>query len=392
MNSKEKRCILFLAVYVIYVLSLIINGSYYAEFSQWKSLYGILRYSCYGGAIIKILWDFYEKEYRIKDVLLIVFIGLTAGACAWVTKDKSLAILWAFIVAGKHVSFRKIIWASLYAHIFAVSAVIAGSVAGIIENKLFVQGERNRYSLGFIYATYSSNYYYYMILMYVYCRQKKMSWLEAVILLVLDMILFRITDTKSATALGAAAIVCGMGLKYVDAEKIPQRLYKTVALACVPAFAAISIGLTITFDEENALFSKINSFLTGRLRLGNMAYEEQGITLLGQNIRWNTFELEGTVREAAVQSSVYVDSSYMQYLLNYGVIMLFLICALFVILSYRSWRNRDIYLSIIIVFFTAHAMFDPQLIWIAYNPFLWIYSYEVLEKSKSRERGAGIWT
>ena len=188
----------------------------------------------------------------------------------------------------------------------------------------------------------------------------------------LDAALFRVTDTKSAAILSVAAVVCGMGLKYVDVEKIPQKLYKFTSLICVPLFALIAVGLIIAYDSENPLLSKINSLLTGRLDQGHWAYNEVGITVLGQNIRWNTYELEGTVREAVVESLRYVDSSYMQYLLNYGVIIFLLICLLFIVLSYRSWKKRDIYLSIIIIFFTAHAMFDPQLIWIAYNPFLWL--------------------
>ena len=89
----------------------------------------------------------------------------------------------------------------------------------------------------------------------------------------------------------------------------------------------------------------------------------------GQKIQW----VGGEPGEGIAYN--YVDSSYMQSLLNFGPIILALILAGLILMGIFIAIRKDTYFLLVFVLFAVHSTFDPQLTWIGYNCFLMAYSY-----------------
>ena len=74
-------------------------------------------------------------------------------------------------------------------------------------------GKRVRDSLGFQYTTEGSNLFFYMILMWVYWRKNKITWIELAAMLAGSLYFFIKTDTKNSFILGMLAIIGVIVLK-----------------------------------------------------------------------------------------------------------------------------------------------------------------------------------
>ena len=123
---------------------------------------------------------------------------------------------------------------------------------------------------------------------------------------------------------------------------------------------------------------ELNKLLTGRLSLASDAWDIYGITLLGQKIRW--------VVENEWLSQLrydYVDSSYLNILFSYGLIVVIFIIIGYSIVGSLEISN-NIYYSLMILIIALHSAYDPQLLEISANPSILFLGYLFLNSAKRR--------
>ncbi len=380
--GKEQKKWMFLFAYGIYLVSVILFASVYAEKDYMRLFFPMVRIIAYGLVCAKIILDFLDKGYSAKELGVIVGVGTLFLISAYVTKDKNLLIYWVFIVAAHDVDFQDIIKWSLWVHIGALIFVIGSCYAGILENRIYglMYGIRIRDSLGFQYTTTSSNFLFYMILMWVYWRKSKITWLEVAVLIAGNLYLFSKTDTKNAFALGMLAIIGTVVLKYIPYLREYRKIYSVLAVGIVPALSAGIISISIKYDQAIQWMDKFNRLISGRLDLGKSGYLNYGLRLFGQKIEW----IGGEPGEGIVYN--YVDSSYMQMLLNFGPIILALILLGLILIGIFIAIRKDTYFLLVFVLFAVHSTFDPQLVWIGYNSFLMVYSYIYCAKDNVKKQ------
>lgn len=380
--GKEQKKWMFLFAYGIYLVAVILYSSVYAEMDYMKLFFPVVRFTAYGLVCAKIMLDFLEKGYSKKELAVIVAVGILFLISAYVTKDKNLLIYWVFIVAAHDVDFQDIIKWSLWVHIGALMFVIGSCYVGILENRIFglMYGIRIRDSLGFQYTTTGSNFFFYIILMWVYWRKSKITWPEVAVLIAGNLYLFSKTDTKNAFALGMLAIIGTVVLKYIPYLREYKKIYSVLAVGIVPALSAGIISISIKYDQAILWMDKFNRLISGRLDLGKSGYLNYGLRLFGQKIEW----IGGEPGEGIVYN--FVDSSYMQMLLNFGPIILGLILAGLILIGIFIAVRKDTYFLLVFVLFAVHSTFDPQLVWIGYNSFLMVYSYIYCAKDNVKKQ------
>lgn len=363
--KKEYKKWMFLFAYGIYLVSVVLFDSKYRYMESLRLFFPIVRFLAYGLVCTKIVLDFFEKEYSLKELGLIAGIGILFLISAAVSKNKNLLIFWVFIVSAHDVDFREIIKWSLWVHIAALLFVIGSCYAGIVENQIYIQdnGNRIRESLGFDYTTQSAHYYFYMILFWVYWRKEKITWKELAVITAANIYFFIKTDTKNAFALGTLAIVGTIILKYVPYLRNYNKIYSLIAAGIAPLMSIGIILFSIRYDGGVEWMQKCNKFITGRLGLGHQGYLDYGIRLFGQPVSWE----EGGYH--------YVDSSYMQTILCLGIVIFLLILIGLVTMGIFIAIRKDTYFLLVYALFVVHSTFDSQLIWIGYNSFLMFYSY-----------------
>lgn len=364
--KKEYKKWMFLFAYGIYLVSVILYDSKYGVMDSMKMFFPIVRFLAYGLICTKIILDFLEKEYSLKELVLIVGVGILLLLSALSSKNKNALIFWVFIVAAHDVDFQEIIKWSLWVHIGALLFVIGTCYAGIVENQIYVQGAsgtRIRDSLGFQYTTQGAHYYFYMILFWIYWRKEKITWKELALITAVHIYFFIKTDTKNVMALGALAIIGAIILKYVPYLRKYKKIYSLIAVGIAPLMSIGIILFSIRYDESVEWMKKCNDFITGRLRLGHNGYLNYGIRPFGQYVSWS----EGDYH--------YVDSSYVQTLLCLGIVIFILVLIGLVTMGIFISIRKDTYFLLVYALFVVHSTFDSQLIWIGYNSFLMFYSY-----------------
>lgn len=369
--KQEYKRKMFLFAYGIYLLSVILFSSKYAVLAVMKPFFPLVRFLAYGLVCLKILLDFLERKYSLKELILIGTVGFVLLISAYVTKDKNLLIYWVFIVASHDVDFQDIIKWSLWVHLAGLALVIGSCYAGILENRIYVQngGDRLRESLGFQYTTESSNYFFYMILMWVYWRKEKITWKELGLLAAGSFFFFTKTNTKNSFLLGMMALAGAVVLKSVLWLRKYKKGYSVLSVGLAPVLAGSIIAVSVKFDRTINWMQKLNQIITGRLALANEGYQNYGIHIFGQRIEWYGGD------PPPGKTYNYVDSSYMQILLNFGVAVLALVLILLVVTGIAIAWKQDTYFLLVFALLVIHSTFDPQLMWIGYDSFVMIYSY-----------------
>lgn len=363
--NKEYKKWMFLFAYGIYLISVIMFDSKYGIRDSMHLFFTVVRFTAYGLICAKIILDFLEGGYSLKEIGFIIAIGILLLISAYISPNKNQLILWVFIVAAHDVDFQEIIKWSLWVHIAGLLFIIASCYGGILENEIYIQdgGNRIRESLGFQYTTQGAHYYFYMILFWVYWRKDKITWKELAVITAVNIYFFVKTDTKNAFALGMLAILGTVILKYSPYLREYKKIYSLIAVGIAPLMSLGIIGLSVKYNPSVSWMQKMNKFITGRLQLGHDGYLNYGIRLFGQKISW----FEGAYH--------YVDSSYVQALLGFGIVIFALILIGLVTMGIFIARKKDTYFLLAFALFVVHSTFDSQLIWIGYNSFIMCYSY-----------------
>ena len=97
--------------------------------------------------------------------------------------------------------------------------------------------------------------------------------------------------------------------------------------------------------------------------------EEFGIRLLGQKIDWVGYGGLGHVFQSLDREYNYVDCSYIQMMLEYGVIFLAIVVGIYTIAVYRAVKEEDWYLVFALLIVLGFGITEPRLMNFAFNPF-----------------------
>lgn len=375
----EKKKYLFWLPYIIYMAELLLYNSMYGTLDSLQLFFACARNLSYAMICMKLILDFLCGEYSKRELVFIAFGTAFLAAMTLSTGDKAMLIYWAFIVAARDAELEKIVKAALIVHFICMVFVTASSVMGIIEDRIYDGGGRLRNSLGYQYTTDSSNYYFHMILMYIYVKKEKISWESIGALELCNILLFKLTDTKSVFLLGSLALVAAVIWKMFKNARKNNIIYKAGTVVIVPILSAMMIYLSFFYNEQKPWMVYLNDVLTGRLTLGYEAFKTYGLHLWGMPITW----VGGTNKYIEGSGYYnYVDASYIQILLNFGIIFFVMTCLLFMILGWKAAKMNDVYLMLVLVMIAVHSAADPQLLWMAFNPFIMCYSYLRKEYSK----------
>ena len=378
MDLKAVKSNAYLFACGLYIAAAIVFSSVWGTKPELHLVFTAARGIAYLLILAKLGHDFLTRKISPRHLIVMGLVGAFLLLSAYVTKNKNPLIYWVFIIAGHDIDYRRIIRAALLGHLAGLLLVITSCYAGFVENIEFIRTEGTvRQSLGFTYTTAAANYFFYTVLLWGVWRQKNISFAELALLLAVDAFFFITTDTKSAFALTLLYILLLFVLKMVEKLREFHSWYFIPALLIAPLCAAFIVWLCAKYDPEVTWMSRLNGLLTNRLRWGHAGFQSFGVHPLGQFIEWN-----GMDKDYAAYN--YVDSSFVQILLNFGPVFLLLLLAGMMLYAFSICRSRNSYLLLAYLLFVVHSTFDPQLILIAYNSFWLAYGF-VSENVRRRD-------
>lgn len=342
------------------------------------------------------LFDIYTLKLfvSVAAMFILSIIVLLKSGYFW-------PFLWILIiVAAKDVPFRKILRIYLLMNITIMGLAFIASLMGIIENLAYTNQDWDnlRYSFGCVYTTDFAAHIFFIILTVFYLYQDRLRWYHyigtcgvagfiyyycfakldtiCILLMVLFFGIYRILQLQSSKE-----SVTVPGIKK-DNHKIfvfkrtklylkSKRFWMGLALVSMPVLSALIYILSNSYQQDNEFLATINETITGRLELGKRGLDDYGISLFGQDVPMVGFGGATTLEE----EYFFIDSSYLNILLRYGILFLIMVFIIYGVICYRYKKDTVLMLSVVLL--AISCFIDHHMMEAAYNPL----TYALLAKT-----------
>lgn len=359
----------FCALDVCLVLFFIMNSTF---FPFWVIPHFNINWIAY----VMILLLFFKLVFFDSQkwwVKLLLLLCLLVSVVSWRhNKMMTLVVTTALVISAQNINFRRVIKHYLVINSTMLIGSAIYSVVGIIENLVYVRNGIHRFSLGVDYPTDLAAYFFYLLLAYCFYKGTQLKWIEYVVFLFGNVLLYRVTNAR----LDVIAIFAAVVLIFIAQKADLGKRWATVISKCFwPFLIIMPYGfwlLTVYFDPSSHIYQKLNLLLSGRLALGWEAINKYGYKLFGQYVYENGW---GGVKgkqlfEHHPGKYFFIDSSVIRMLVVVGLILSILVLITLLIISLRSTLNHDFILPAILLVIMLSSLIDHHLLDITYNPFL----------------------
>lgn len=269
-----------------------------------------------------------------------------------------------FVLLSSYVETNKILKSFIYFSATTLIITIVFNKLGLVDSVISV-GDRVRTSLGFSYMAEPSEILFYVTCSYLVYKKQDITYIEIMGLELLNVLLYSATQTRTPFFMATLALIGTLILKLVNFKGsiLNNKLIKFVIVNIYWICLALFFVLLNTYPDN--VFWNLNKLLSGRLYLSLLGLQRWGISLWGTNTKFVT----DNVANVAGGQYNYIDSSYLQSLIIYGLIFTIIVLVMFSVLTYVAIRRKDVIFILILICVAIHSMFDPILLVQWYSPF-----------------------
>ncbi len=353
---------------IFWILQTYMLRSFYGGFFGGTIVKG-LRWLAVLLFVAKILHS--ERKISIKLLTLVCFTGavvLTSGYNG--AAGTTLLHLFILLVASKGMDFKKICRVFAWTGLIAYTAIILTDATGLMHYEPMIEEFRAREYLGFTYVSFPAIYFNNIVfsLLYGYTEQDPIKrrqcrggaitefpWWGLVLLTVAELWIYEKSDTSLAFGIGMIFI-----LLYAIVIKLRVHVFcnnvitRAISLAAFPGLTLFTYELCRRYDATKEFWLLIDKFSHNRVRMTYLGLQTYGINFLGTVIVQNTDETKGAY--------FYIDSGYMKNMMNYGLVFLILLLAMYSMMFYASVKEQDAVLSIWMLCAAAYSVFNNFII------------------------------
>lgn len=345
-------------------------------------------------------------SYEMSELIIMgVFIGVFLMA-RLVSGYVVLGEILVFMLALRGISFDRIIRIHFVTIGFLLVVTIICSQIGMVDNLVYhFEGRRERQAFGVCYPTDFAAYFVWLGLAWIYIRKEKLKFVEIGLILLVGVEVWYFCDARLSMAVLflSALVFWGIKLHHMYSEhmatenigtcserkgennkSVVSEWMQTLLVFAMPLCATVMIILSYCFSAELPVLAKLDSLLSGRLLLGQIAFDRFDVKLFGQFVPMVGFG-RNTVTYMASSNYFFLDSSYMTILMCYGSVLFFFVIAAFANSSFRAKKRKDYYLVLIIALIAVDCMVEHHMMEIWYNPFLLLLLSDVGVKGRNKK-------
>lgn len=347
---RESEFVYFIAI-IVYLFAWIMCNSEFSEeynFILWR----FVNYIVLPILLYKLYKDRKYYGYNLR-VILVILLALLAS---YLAGGYTIFITFLFILAMRNVDYRQCLKVYVLALMVCVGIVLVSCFVGLLPDIISRTARGDRHGLGFIYTTFFPNYYIHILLLLVILLKEDIKFWHIAIMAILNLLAYRFTYTKAVFYEVFLLLLCVTIIKVFRLD-LHKKVFKWIAIFFIPIMAFTAIFCSYIYPGKTGVLLWMNQILSNRLYLGHTAIQRYGIHLLGQNVVWNVGR--GFDSQYAY---FYVDSSFVNILLQYGGGVLVLVIVAYTWLFYKSYQYRVPYLYIAVLVLAIHSTWDPQLI------------------------------
>lgn len=383
----------YLISFIFYLINTFLNHTMYVQVS-W---YGVLKVLLFSSVILFLLLKIiFIDTFSLKEIIIYVSLFSLMCIISLKTGDRQLITLIALILGAKNVDFRYVLMTFVISTILLLIFTYLSTLLDIIPNLQYSRirdGEvKIRNSFGTGYPTVFAAYLQSIVIAFAYLmktdkmRNHLFLWFLAAIAVYLAL------EFADARMSGYSIIL--FLLLYYLVMLFFRNIYKHgflkfCVVLCYPIGFAVIFYLSYNYNPQQEIFESLNKALSGRLYLGYKAFQEYSVPLLGQKVEF--VGLGGAVQEMT-ENYNYVDSSYLQFMMKYGLIFTILSVASFMWLTLKRLRLNDYRFITVIIMLSLSSMIEDRLLDMSVNVY-WVLmlayyhnSYLPIKNAKNKIR------
>ena len=344
----------------------------------WPSAVGVyLRWAVIFLVVARLLA--FRKQLSFQTMCLEVVVIVPAVLCyVNVEKYAELMEFMLLIACAFGMEFRTLLKLYVVVETSVLVVTVACAQLGLVENLIYRQEGYSRISFGYIYPTDFTAHIFFLILAWILLREGRLHYLELCAMVTLSVGCYVFCHARTNTicillaAVGAALLKRYLKRRGVTAGSrakkttLGERILFAIGL-CINGFCcAFTVLLTYFYRADQPIMAKLNVLLSARLEIGHMGFEKYNVTLLAQKIKMTGFGGSTT----APDTYFYLDCSYVNMLLRYGLLVTVAVLVMFFVLAYRSIKARTYWMLFCIALLSVQCMIEHHMLALAYDPIL----------------------
>ncbi|VDG23454.1 hypothetical protein [Lactiplantibacillus mudanjiangensis] len=326
------------------------------------------------------------KKFTAKSMLIFLIVGTLITVSYRISTNQSLLFALIFIIGAFDIDLKKILEVYIYATIVLGVLTIVASLVGIIPNIEYVRDGTVRMALGAVYATdFGARIFYFVIACFLY-RWDSLKIKDIVLFLLLAILVWKTSYARMNTILTLSLVLLATFVFFLNKSQHNHFLKNISNVICrvnivLPAvmFGVINF-LSYSYKRSKGSFVMLDEILSGRLKLGHLAYEFYHLTWFGQVVFQQGW---GGVDSADSGSVNYfmIDSAFVRLLLIYGVLVTVIVLVAWTLLQIKLNHLELFAYSAVMVIIAISGMIDQHMFEIAYNPLIALFAFNLPHKS-----------
>ena len=365
-KKDNNTTVLLKMAIIMYFSSYFISNSYMTEISMLPRMSTAFRYCSILLLCMGIISQ--TKQISLRQLLvltIIIAVGVIVGTRLQDSNDFWIVIL--FMLAGRKSNPEDIYKFTFGINFFWLTLIIACALGGMITNVSFSTiTHPNRVYLGFTAPNACQLFYFCMLLFISYKKQAIKIW-HIVGLFIMTVWLYSYNDGLGALFYSILALIIITVVKFIHKDFWEKNWLIYLSYIIIPLCIIVSFVFPIMYNMNVKAIVLLNELTSTRISLAAQALQRYEITLFGQMVNFN-YTLSGSYDSSAAY--FYVDSSYLKYILMYGIIFIGIILCFYHVAIKYAIKKRDIYLLVSFFGALTYFIWNPQLLYVPYNPFI----------------------
>lgn len=349
------------------------------RFGSAESIYQMIRYISYGFMLLSLCGQMISQKFLFVIFVSAVLMLLIAHK----TTDKTLLFILIVTLAGYHQDYKKILKMSFWVYFVLFLLTLILGFAGVIPDYVSDLLTRERNFFGFTWATIPQTYIFFITMLYVCVREEKVTYGELIILALIGFIFFRYTDARFVYLIDLLFLMIVFLLKLFRIRSIRNGALQKIILCLPVVIGVLTIATYYMYDADSAFWQEINRILTSRMSLGSGVLSQYGISFLGQHIVLKGHNVNSITLDNSLYN--YVDSSYLQITLLYGVAGMGLILGGITYLVWKCLKEDKMYLLTSIFCILLLSVTEDSLLKMGFNVFVLIFASVYRDQRESEK-------
>ena len=233
---------------------------------------------------------------------------------------------------------------------------------------------KNAHCFGYNYYHYIPYILYFIMLGVMKVKKKIMTWLEILMWVTVNFIVFYFTTLRLTFYLSFFSLMLYIILIKFDWFKVDNKTIKSIMTLSFPVMIVGTSLFYYFYNGNNTVYAQLNIFSSGRLQFGHEAFERYPINLFGNLIE--------TSAGTSTTEFFYLDSGYIYAVLGYGVLFSIIVVIMYSYLCRFACERNDKALLIWLISVLLFTISNNVWVDLATNPVLVIFPIMWNQRSK----------